>query len=255
MVANAANWASALGLITFPAGALPAFLRTAAPPIETVRRARRFAAMWSPLRRIGRFGGYMQRKPLTLNVLALDGPPGPKRLWERDRSWPAPSIARIPGCSSGHREPVRPSAARRLGPRYRRCWTCSTGSSLRQPGQPHADVGPFAASDLFFSFLAPPFPEKRRRPAHGVKRPPPLAASLWMRDDDVPRVAQTSSWSRLCSMVPGAVRWLIWSLRQGKLISSFFFVRTPSCFVQTMDQKAVGYRMLYGPARINGRDA
>ena len=46
----------------------------------------------------------------------------------------------------------------------------------------------------------------------------------------------------------GAVRWLIWS-------SSFFFVRTPSCFVQTMDQKAVGYRMLYGPARINGRDA
>ena len=56
-------------------------------------------------------------------------------------------------------------------------------------------------------------------------------------------------------MVPGAVRWLIWSLRQGKLISSFFFVRTPSCFVQTMDQKAVGYRMPYGPARINVRDA
>src|SRR3989441_3370560 len=48
MAANAANWASALGLITFPAGALPAFLRTAAPPIETVLRARRFAAMWSP---------------------------------------------------------------------------------------------------------------------------------------------------------------------------------------------------------------
>ena len=148
----------------------------------------------------------MQGKPLTLNVLALDGPPGPKRLWERDRSWPAPSIARIPGCSSGHREPVRPSAARRLGPRYRRCWACSTGSSGRQPGQPHADVGPFAASDLFFSFLAPPFPEKRRRPAHGVKRPPPLAASLWMRDDDVPRVAQTSSWSRLCSIVPQGCR-------------------------------------------------
>src|SRR5438128_2317244 len=59
-----------------------------------------------------------------------------------------------------------------------------------------------------------------------------------MRDDDVPRVAQTSSWSRLCSMVPqGAVRWLIWSLRQGKLMSSLCLVRTPSCFSADLGSK------------------
>src|SRR2546428_13240683 len=48
MASNVADRASPPGLITFPAGDLPAFLRTAALPIEAGLRARRFAAIWSP---------------------------------------------------------------------------------------------------------------------------------------------------------------------------------------------------------------
>jgi hypothetical protein len=38
----------------------------------------------------------------------------------------------------------------------------------------------------------------------------------------------------------GAVRWLIWSLRQGKLISSLFFVRTPSCLCRPWIKRPSG---------------
>ena len=114
--------------------------------------------MWSPLRQIDRAGSQLERK--RLNGLASDGPPAPEPPRERDRSWPAPSIVRIPGYSSGHREPVQPSAAPCLGMRCRRPRAGSTESSVRQPRHPRADLAPFAASALFLSSLAPPFPRE-----------------------------------------------------------------------------------------------